>query len=176
MTEEWSSTLRKQEAILEPIERKKGTPFGVERSSRKTTIPDEVERSTTSIPSTLPTPHNTASSTLTDTRVPNDEHLEMPKEAAAHQHQDEHKQQQEKFRKCADGPLSNEDAVKLLLFHNQQWSYIAEYTSLQWSDFFWPVLIFAVPKTQTISPSMHFQLISRWSLICGGIRQGWSRD
>ena len=145
MMEEWSSTLRKQEAILEAIERKKGTLFGVERSLRETTIPDEVKRSTTSIPSTQPTPHNAMSSTWTDTRVPN-EHLEMPKEAAVHEHQEEHKRQQEEFRKHADGPLLDEDTIKLLLFHDLQWSYITKYQSLQWSDFPWPVLIFAGPK------------------------------
>ena len=146
MAEEWSSTLRKQEAILEAIERKKGTPFGVERSSRETTIPDEVECLTTSIPSAQPTPHDAASSTWTNTRVPNDQHLEMPGEASARKRREEHKRQQEEFQKRADGPLSDEDAVKLLLFHDQQWSYIAEYTSLHWSDFPWPVLIFAGPK------------------------------
>ena len=151
MAEEWSSTLRKQEAILEAIERKKGTPFGVERSSRETTIPDEVERSTTSIPSTQPTPHNAASSTSTDTGVPNDQHLEMPEEAAARERREEHKRQQEEFRKHADGPLSDEDVIKLLLFHNQQWSYIAEYTSLHWSDIPWPVLRFAVKSPDDLT-------------------------
>ncbi|EDR13221.1 uncharacterized protein LACBIDRAFT_322722 [Laccaria bicolor S238N-H82] len=144
MPEEWSSALQEQKDILEAIERKKGTPFGVGRPSRETTIPDEVERSTTSIPSTQPTSHNAASSTWTDTGILDGQPLQMPEEAAARERREEHERQQEEFRKCADGPLSDEDAIKLLLFHDQQWSYVAEYTSLRWYDIPWPVLRVAV--------------------------------
>jgi hypothetical protein len=193
MPEEWSSALRQeQEAILEAIERKKGTPVGVERPSRETTIPDEVKRATTFMPSTQPTPHNAdsdtksaASSMWTDTETLDDQH-ETPEEVAARERREKHERQQEEFRKRAEeikrrtadrkrqaqaecnssstsstsssssdngdpypsphGPLSDEDTVKLLIFHDQQWSRIAEYTSLHWSDFPWPVLSFAGPK------------------------------
>ena len=195
MPEEWSSALRQeQEAILEAIERQKGIPVGVERPSREITIPHEVKRSTTSMPSTQPTPHNAdsadtrsaASSMRSDTRILDDQHLEKPEEAAARERREKHERQQEEFRKRAEeikrrtadrkrqaqaeynssstssasssssdngdpypsphGPLSDEDTIKLLIFHDQQWSRIAEYTSLHWSDFPWPVLSFAGPK------------------------------
>ncbi|EDR02902.1 uncharacterized protein LACBIDRAFT_308113 [Laccaria bicolor S238N-H82] len=194
MPEEWSSALRQeQEAILEAIERKKGTPVGVERPSRETTIPDKVKCSTTSMPSTQPTPHTAgsadtkspASSVWTNTKILDDQH-ETPEEAAARERQEKHERQQEEFRKRAEeikrrtaerkrqaqaefntsstsstsssssdngdpypsphGLLSDEDTIKLLIFHDQQWSRIAEYTSLHWSDFPWPVLSFAGPK------------------------------
>jgi len=47
------------------------------------------------------------------------------------------------------GPLSDEDTIKLLIFHDQQMSRIAEYTSLQWSDCPWPILSFAGPKNSS---------------------------
>ena len=151
MPEEWASALQEQKAILEAIERKKGTPFGVGRPSREPTIPDEVERSTTSIPSTQRTSHNAASSTWTDTRILDDQPLETPEEAAARERREEHERQQEEFRRRANGPLSDEDAIKLVLFHDQQWSYIAEYTSLHWSDIPWPVLRFAVKSPDDLT-------------------------
>jgi len=196
MPEAWSFALRQeQEAILEAIERKKGTPIGVETPSRETTIPDKVKRSTTFMPSSQPTPHNAdsadaksaTSSTRTDTGILDDQHLETPDEAAARERREKHERQQEEFRKRAEeikrrtaerkrqaqaecnssstsstsssssdngdpcpsahGPLSDEDTIKLLIFHDQQWSRIAEYTSLHWSDFPWPVLSFAGPKS-----------------------------
>jgi hypothetical protein len=149
MPEEWSSALRQeQEAILEDIKRKKGTPSGGERPSRETTIPDRVERSTVSIPSTQPTPHNAASSPWTGAGIFDDQHPEMPEEAAARERREEHERKQEEFQNRAGVPLSNEDIIKLLLFHDQQWSYIAECTPLHWSDFPWPVLSFAGLKSQ----------------------------
>ena len=151
MSEEWSSAVQEQKAILEAIEKKKGTPFGVGKPSCETAVPDEVERSTTSIPSTQPTSYSAASSMWTDAGILDDQPLEMPEEAAARERREEHERQQEEFRKCADGPLSNEDTIKLLLFHDQQWSYIAEYTSLHWSDIPWPALRFAVKSPDDLT-------------------------
>ncbi|KAJ2928148.1 hypothetical protein H1R20_g8939, partial [Candolleomyces eurysporus] len=45
-------------------------------------------------------------------------------------------------------PLCEEDMVRLFIFHDQQWTRIASYNSLQWSDFPWPVLNFIGPRSE----------------------------
>lgn len=45
-------------------------------------------------------------------------------------------------------PLCEEDMIRLFIFHDQQWTRIASYHSLQWSDFPWPVLNFIGPRSE----------------------------
>ncbi|TEB28717.1 hypothetical protein FA13DRAFT_1735541 [Coprinellus micaceus] len=45
-------------------------------------------------------------------------------------------------------PISDEDLVRLFIFHDQQWDRITSFHSLQWSDFPWPVLNFIGPRSE----------------------------
>jgi hypothetical protein len=42
-------------------------------------------------------------------------------------------------------PMSEEDVVNLVIFHDQQWEWISSLPHLQWTDFPWPVLSFESP-------------------------------
>jgi len=42
-------------------------------------------------------------------------------------------------------PLSEEEYVNLVIFHDQQWDWITTLPHLQWTDFPWPVLSFSGP-------------------------------
>ena len=42
-------------------------------------------------------------------------------------------------------PMSEEDVVNLVIFHDQQWEWISTLPHLQWTDFPWPVLSFESP-------------------------------
>ncbi|KAF6758108.1 hypothetical protein DFP72DRAFT_212972 [Ephemerocybe angulata] len=45
-------------------------------------------------------------------------------------------------------PKSEEDLIRLFIFHDQQWTRIESYKALQWSDFPWPVLNFIGPRSE----------------------------
>jgi len=42
--------------------------------------------------------------------------------------------------------MSEDDVINLMIFHDQQWTWISSLPHLQWSDFPWPCLSFAGPK------------------------------
>ncbi|KIM36275.1 hypothetical protein M413DRAFT_449325 [Hebeloma cylindrosporum] len=42
-------------------------------------------------------------------------------------------------------PMSQEDVINLVIFHDQQWGWMATLPHLQWTDFPWPVLSFESP-------------------------------
>ncbi|CAA7263403.1 unnamed protein product [Cyclocybe aegerita] len=42
--------------------------------------------------------------------------------------------------------MSEEDVINLVIFHDQQWTWISSLPHLQWSDFPWPYLSFSAPK------------------------------
>lgn len=42
-------------------------------------------------------------------------------------------------------PMSEEDVVNLVIFHDQQWDWMSTLPHLQWTDFPWPVLSFESP-------------------------------
>ena len=42
--------------------------------------------------------------------------------------------------------MSEDDVINLMIFHDQQWTWISSLPHLQWSDFPWPCLSFSGPK------------------------------
>ena len=45
-----------------------------------------------------------------------------------------------------NAPMSEEDVINLMVFHDQQWTFVSSLPHLQWSDFPWPCLTFSGPK------------------------------
>ncbi|PPQ79025.1 hypothetical protein CVT25_002334 [Psilocybe cyanescens] len=43
-------------------------------------------------------------------------------------------------------PMSQQDAIDLVMFHEQRWNLLSRLPHLQWSDFPWPVLSLSTPK------------------------------
>jgi len=52
---------------------------------------------------------------------------------------------QETPSKEPNPPMSEEDVVNLVIFHDQQWEWISTLPHLEWTDFPWPVLSFESP-------------------------------